>query len=118
MWVLITNCAMRSRSGTEVVTLELALGLLRRGHEVAMLTALIGRPPPFSGTKGSWSPIARKASVHARHHPWPPPAVSSATFVASAAWLRFVIFLGGRSERPNATGRRNRPDSGFCQFRS
>jgi hypothetical protein len=42
MRVLITNCAMRSRSGTEVVTLELALGLLRRGHEVAVLTALIG----------------------------------------------------------------------------
>jgi len=33
---------MRDRSGTEIVTAELALGLLRRGHEVAVLTALIG----------------------------------------------------------------------------
>ena len=40
---MITNCAMRERSGTEVATIDLALGLARRGHRIAVLTPLRGR---------------------------------------------------------------------------
>jgi glycosyltransferase involved in cell wall biosynthesis len=42
MNVLITNCAMRARSGTEMATLDLALGLARRGHRLAVLAPLVG----------------------------------------------------------------------------
>ena len=42
MRVLLTNCALRERSGTEVVILDLALGLVRRGHEVAVFTQMVG----------------------------------------------------------------------------
>jgi Glycosyltransferase Family 4 len=43
MKVLITNCAMRDRSGTEVATIDLAQGLSRRDHRVAVLAPLLGR---------------------------------------------------------------------------
>ncbi|MGO9948135.1 MAG: hypothetical protein ACLPWG_14945 [Steroidobacteraceae bacterium] len=98
MWVLIINCAMRSRSETEVVTLELALGLLRRGHEVAVLTALIGRPPPFSGTKGSWSPIARK-SFGSRPTPSVATTCSIEHYVRRLCCLASVRHFFGRTER-------------------
>ena len=42
MRVLATNCSLRNRSGTEVVTIDLALGLKRRGYEVAVFAPLIG----------------------------------------------------------------------------
>lgn len=42
MRVLTTNCSLRGRSGTEVVTIDLALGLRRRGHEVCVLTPMPG----------------------------------------------------------------------------
>jgi glycosyltransferase involved in cell wall biosynthesis len=41
--VLITNCAIRDRSGTEVATSELARGLGRRGHQVAIFAPVLGR---------------------------------------------------------------------------
>src|ERR1700687_544478 len=43
MRVLTTNCSLRGRSGTEIVTIDLALGLKRRGHEVAVFAPLLGR---------------------------------------------------------------------------
>ncbi|SEN84573.1 glycosyltransferase [Bradyrhizobium sp. OK095] len=42
MRVLVTNCAMRGRSGSEIVTIDLASGLQRRGHEVAVFAPLLG----------------------------------------------------------------------------
>jgi len=42
MRVLTTNCALRGRSGTEVVTIDLAAGLRQRGHEVAVFAPLLG----------------------------------------------------------------------------
>ncbi len=42
MRVLITNIILAERTGTEVVTLELARGLGRRGHEVAVFTPQMG----------------------------------------------------------------------------
>ncbi len=43
MRVLITNCALRDKSGTEVVTSELARGLAARGHRVAVFAPVLGR---------------------------------------------------------------------------
>ncbi|MBR0712873.1 hypothetical protein [Bradyrhizobium liaoningense] len=43
MRVLTTNCALSGRSGTEVVTIDLASGLRHRGHEVAVFAPLLGR---------------------------------------------------------------------------
>jgi hypothetical protein len=43
MRVLTTNCSLRGRSGTEIVTIDLALGLRSRGHEVAVFAPLLGR---------------------------------------------------------------------------
>ncbi len=43
MRVLTTNSSLRGRSGTEIVTIDLALGLRRRGHEVAVFAPLLGR---------------------------------------------------------------------------
>lgn len=43
MRVLTTNCSLRGRSGTEVVTIDLALGLKRRGYEVAVFAPLLGK---------------------------------------------------------------------------
>jgi hypothetical protein len=40
--ILITNIVLRGRSGTEVVTIELARGLTSRGHQVAVFTPNIG----------------------------------------------------------------------------
>ena len=40
--ILITNIVLSGRSGTEVVTEQLADGLRRRGHRVAVFTPLIG----------------------------------------------------------------------------
>jgi hypothetical protein len=42
MRVLLTNCAMRGRSGAEIVTIDLAAGLQRRGHEIAVFAPLLG----------------------------------------------------------------------------
>ena len=42
MNILITNIALLSRSGTEVVTIELARGLAARGHRVAVYAPYIG----------------------------------------------------------------------------
>jgi hypothetical protein len=42
MRVLLTNCAMRGRSGSEIVTIDLASGLHRRGHEIAVFAPLLG----------------------------------------------------------------------------
>ncbi len=42
MRVLITNIILAERTGTEVVTIELARGLARRGHEVAVFTPQMG----------------------------------------------------------------------------
>jgi hypothetical protein len=41
MRVLATNCSLRGRSGTEIVTIDLALGLRSRGHEVAVFAPLL-----------------------------------------------------------------------------
>lgn len=40
--ILITNMLMTGRTGTEVVTRDLALGLLRRGHKPVVYTPAIG----------------------------------------------------------------------------
>ncbi|MDI1263308.1 MAG: glycosyltransferase family 4 protein [bacterium] len=42
MRVLMTNCALRGRSGTEIVIIDLASGLRQRGHEVAVFAPLLG----------------------------------------------------------------------------
>ena len=42
MRVLVTNCSLRGRSGTEIVTIDLALGLSGRGHEIAVFAPLLG----------------------------------------------------------------------------
>ena len=42
MRILITNIILAERTGTEVVTLELARGLTRRGHQVAVFTPEMG----------------------------------------------------------------------------
>src|SRR5438876_583322 len=42
MRILATNCALRGRSGTEIVTMDLALGLAHRGHQVAVFAPLLG----------------------------------------------------------------------------
>jgi 8-oxo-dGTP pyrophosphatase MutT (NUDIX family) len=42
MRVLATNCSLRGRSGTEIVTIDLALGLRGRGHEIAVFAPLLG----------------------------------------------------------------------------
>ncbi len=42
MRVLTTNCALRGRSGSEIVTIDLASGLQQRGHEVAVFAPLLG----------------------------------------------------------------------------
>src|SRR3954451_11647150 len=42
MRILITNCALRGRSGTEVATMDLAAGLVRRGHKVSVFTPMVG----------------------------------------------------------------------------
>lgn len=41
MRILITNFYFRGRSGSEIVTAELALGLLHRGHQVAVYAPLV-----------------------------------------------------------------------------
>jgi hypothetical protein len=52
MRVLATNCSLRGRSGTEIVTIDLALGLSGRGHEVAVFTPLIGRSADVLRNRG------------------------------------------------------------------
>jgi hypothetical protein len=42
--ILITNIALLGRSGTEVVTIELARGLASRGHQVAVYAPYVGDP--------------------------------------------------------------------------
>jgi hypothetical protein len=42
MRVLATNCSLRGRSGTEIVTIDLALGLNGRGHQIAVFAPLLG----------------------------------------------------------------------------
>ncbi len=52
MRVLATNCSLRGRSGTEIVTIDLALGLSGRGHEIAVFTPLIGRSADVLRNRG------------------------------------------------------------------
>jgi len=40
--VLITNIVLAGRTGTEIVTIELAQGLARRGHQVAVFAPFVG----------------------------------------------------------------------------
>ena len=42
MRILITNIVLIDRTGSEIVTMELAIGLRRRGHKVAVYSPLIG----------------------------------------------------------------------------
>ncbi len=42
MRILITNIVLDSRTGTEVVAIELATALARRGHEVAVFSPDVG----------------------------------------------------------------------------
>ena len=42
MHILITNIVLDARTGTEIVTRDLALGFKARGHEVAVFTDRIG----------------------------------------------------------------------------
>jgi hypothetical protein len=53
MRVLTTNCSLRGRSGTEIVTIDLALGLRRRGHEVAVFAPLLGSSAEILRDQGS-----------------------------------------------------------------
>lgn len=52
MRVLATNCSLRGRSGTEIVTIDLALGLSGRGHEIAVFTPLIGSSADILRNRG------------------------------------------------------------------
>jgi glycosyltransferase involved in cell wall biosynthesis len=42
MRILLTNIWLKGRTGTEVVTIEMASGLARRGHEVAVFSPELG----------------------------------------------------------------------------
>lgn len=52
MRVLTTNCALRGRSGTEIVTIDLAAGLHQRGHEVAVFAPLLGPSAEILRSRG------------------------------------------------------------------
>jgi hypothetical protein len=52
MRVLATNCSLRGRSGTEIVTVDLALGLNGRGHEIAVFAPLLGRSADILRNRG------------------------------------------------------------------
>lgn len=69
MRILITNIVLRSRTGTEVVTIELATAMARRGHEVAVFSPDVGE----SGRTLMASGIRVLTGVpDPRHHPWTP----------------------------------------------
>ena len=42
MRILLTNVSLKGRSGTEVVTIEMASGLVRRGHDVVVFSPELG----------------------------------------------------------------------------
>jgi hypothetical protein len=52
MRVLVTNCSLRGRSGTEIVTIDLALGLSSRGHEIAVFAPMVGRSAEILRNQG------------------------------------------------------------------
>src|SRR5262245_4639755 len=52
MRVLITNVILAGRTGTEVVTLELARGLTRRQHEVVVFTPMMGASAKVLAAEG------------------------------------------------------------------
>nr|WP_211389497.1 glycosyltransferase [Bradyrhizobium diazoefficiens] len=74
MRVLTTNCALRGRSGSEIVTIDLASGLRQRGHEVAVFAPLLGPSADILRRRGiivtdrledvPWSPDV----VHGHHN--------------------------------------------------
>src|SRR5262249_50632497 len=84
MRILITNFYLRGRTGSEIVTAELALGLRSRGHEGAVYSPLTG---------ATAEDLRRKDVVAAAsllELPWQPDVIHGHhNVVLAAALMRF-----------------------------
>lgn len=69
MRVLITNIVLGGRTGTEIVTIELAQGLARRGHQVAVFAPFVG--PSASILSAQNIPVTHRL----RELPWKPDVI-------------------------------------------
>jgi glycosyltransferase involved in cell wall biosynthesis len=82
--ILITNLYLRGRTGSEIATAELALGLARRGHVVAVFAPLIGRTAEDLRRQGVIA-VDSLSEV-----PWTPEIIHGHhNIVAAAALIRF-----------------------------
>ncbi len=103
MRVLITNIVLEGRSGTEVVTIELAQGLSRRGHQVAVFA-------PFTGPSAS---ILGKEGILVTHQidelPWKPDIIHGHHNIAAAPVLARYLDVPAIFVMHDATQDLNRP---------
>ena len=84
MRILITNFYLKGRTGTERVTVELALGLRRRRHDVAVFSPLIGGPADELRSEGV-------VAVDLAGLPWRPDIIHGHhNVVLAIAMLRFA----------------------------
>jgi hypothetical protein len=72
MKIVICNIQMSTRTGTEIVTRDFALGLKKRGHEVTVLTGIDGELAAELRGKGvrvalEASAVSRPDAVHIHH---------------------------------------------------
>lgn len=82
--ILITNLYLRGRTGSEIATAELALGLRRRGHAVALYAPLLG-PAAEDLKRQDVIVVDTLAAI-----PWTPDIVHGHhNVVAAAALIRF-----------------------------
>ena len=54
--LLITNIVLKDRGGTEIVTMEMAHALMRRGHEVVVFSPELGASAEILRRQGVRSP--------------------------------------------------------------
>lgn len=84
MRILLVNNRLRRRSGTEIVTRDLARGLTTRGNEVAVLTERTG---PIAAEVGAYGSVVCDDT---RSIPWIPDIIhANHPDVAAQAFLRF-----------------------------
>ena len=81
MRIRLTNIVLNGRSGTEVVTIELARGLVGRGHQVAVFTPFIGPSASALLTDGI------TVTDRPEHLPWKPDVIHGHHNIAVAMAL-------------------------------
>jgi hypothetical protein len=58
MRVLLTNLTLATRTGTEMATRDLALGLTRSGHEACVFSPLLGAVADEIAVAGVFAPAS------------------------------------------------------------